>query len=207
MDFQVFLMYVGSTFFIILSPGASAILVLSKGAAQGARKGSMVIAGFNMATSLYFMLSAIGVTALIAASAQAFNVIKWLGVAYLIYLALSAIFSKSGALNVQPDEMKSQSLLSRISQGFVVEFSNPKAVLYFTAILPQFLDLKRPMIAQIAIMLIVAIGLQWVVYFGYALLGHHISKAGIKPFILSIMNKTLGGALLFVAYEMSRVKP
>ena len=206
LETHTLIIYLISTFFVILSPGASAILVLSKGAAQGTRKGMAVIAGFNTAVTLYFILSALGITALIAASAQAFMIIKWLGVAYLVYLGLSAIFSKSGAIKVTPSRQKSQSLFSRIAQGFMVEFSNPKAILYFTAILPQFLDLSRPLIPQLTIMIIRSIIMQWLIYGGYALLGNRIAQSGIKPFFLNLLNKTLGGALLFVAFEMSRVK-
>lgn len=206
METHILTIYIISTFFVILSLGASAILVLSKGAAQGTRKGMAVIGGFNLAVSLYFILSALGITALIVASATAFLVIKWLGIAYLVFLGLSAMFSKSGALKVKAETSKQQSLPSRVAQGFMVEFSNPKAVLYFTAILPQFLDLSKPLLPQLLIMISTCILMQWFIYGGYAMLGDKIAHSGIKPLFLNIMNKTLGAALLFVAYEMSRVK-
>ncbi len=128
----------------------------------------------------------------------------WRWISYLS--GIKRHFLKSGALQIKPEAFKAQSLFSRVAQGFMVEFSNPKAVLYFTAVLPQFLDLSRPLVLQLVIMVSSCIVMQWLVYCGYAMLGDKIARSGIKPLFLNIMNKTLGAALLFVAYEMSRVK-
>ena len=91
--------------------------------------------------------------------------------------------------------------------GFVVEFANPKALLYFAAILPQFIDPTRDILPQILIMGLVTLMIDLIVYAVYARLGHALATSGAKPWIVKSVNRVAGSALLFAAFKMARVGP
>ena len=203
MDLTTFLLFVATTFVVILTPGPAAIAVTSLAAGNGLSRGLFVIAGVACANTVFFALSALGISAMIIASDTLFMLIKWIGVGYLIYLGLGAITGKSTTLTVRPgDERPATHLFSR---GFVVEFANPKALLYFAAILPQFLDTAAPIAPQIAIMGATTLVLDCLVYTIYAALGHGISRSGIPGRVVRVLDRCAGGALLFAAYKMARV--
>ena len=147
MDLSVFLLFAMTTFVVVFSPGPAAITVASQGSGNGALRAQFGILGVASANAAYFILSATGIASVIIASHTLFSVIKWAGVAYLVYLGLSALFSKSGGLTVRPGDADNSARL--FIKGFIVEFANPKALLYFAAILPQFIDVARPIGAAI----------------------------------------------------------
>ncbi|MCF6234462.1 MAG: LysE family translocator [Rhodobacteraceae bacterium] len=103
MDFQIFLIFALTTAVVIFSPGPTAILMASQGAGNGLKRTLFGVLGITCATMIYFAMSATGIASLIVASHTLFQIIKWPGVAYLIYLGCSAIFNKSGGLVVNSD--------------------------------------------------------------------------------------------------------
>ena len=203
MEIRTFILFAVTTFVVVFSPGPAAITVTAQGSGNGARRAQFGIFGVASANAIYFLLSATGIASLIIASNFLFTVIKWVGVGYLIYLGLSAIFSRSGGLKVEasaPDNRRSLFI-----KGFVVEFANPKALLYFAAILPQFLDTSMPITPQIAIMGLTTLVLDVVVYSAYAFLGQTITQSGVKPWVVKGLNRTAGSALLYSAFKMMKV--
>ncbi len=204
MDFQTFLIFGLTTAVVIFSPGPTAILMASQGAGNGLKRTLYGVFGITCATMIYFAMSATGVASLIVASHTLFQIIKWAGVGYLIYLGCTAIFSKSGGL-VVPSSTPIRNRKSLFTHGFLIEFSNPKALLYFSAILPQFLDVSRPIAPQFLIMWVTAFLLQCVIYSAYAYLGERLIRGGVRSWIISIINKTAGAALIFAGIKMASV--
>lgn len=204
MELQAFLIFATTTAVVILSPGASAILVASQGASNGWKATIYSIFGIMLATAIYFVLSATGLAALILASNVLFQIIKWIGVGYLIYLGLNAILSKSGGISVaHAGQVRSKKKL--FSQGFIVEFANPKALLYFAAILPQFLDTTAPIAPQMMIMGLTGMTMQLVIYSVYANMGDRLANGGVRVWIVDVINKTAGAALIFAGIKMASV--
>ncbi|MEM0984989.1 MAG: LysE family translocator [Pseudomonadota bacterium] len=203
MDMGTFLLFAVTTFVVVFSPGPAAITVTAQGSGNGILRAQFGVFGIASANAVYFALSATGIASIIIASNTAFAVIKWIGVAYLIYLGASAILSKSGGLTVERGEPASRARL--FTKGFVVEFANPKALLYFAAILPQFIDSGAPVAPQIAIMGITTLVLDVVVYSVYAYLGQTLSRSGLKRWMVRALNRAAGSALLFAAFKMARV--
>ncbi|HGG65590.1 MAG TPA: LysE family translocator [Rhodobacteraceae bacterium] len=204
MDIQTYLIYTLTTAIVIFSPGPTAILMASQGASNGLKPTLFGVFGITCATMIYYAMSATGIASLIVASYTLFQIIKWVGVAYLLYLGSSAIFSKSGGLVVKSGApLRKRSSL--FTHGFLVEFSNPKALLFFSAILPQFLNVEKPIAQQFFIMWATAFLLQWVIYSGYAYLGHRLVKGGVKSWIINMINKTAGAALIFAGIKMASV--
>ncbi len=204
MDFQIFLIFAMTTAVVIFSPGPTVILMASQGAGNGLKRTLFGVFGITCATMIYFAMSATGITSLIVASHTLFQIVKWAGVAYLVYLGCLAIFSKSGGLVVQPDAplRKRRSLFTH---GFLIEFSNPKALLYFSAILPQFLDVDRPIVPQLLIMWITSFLLQCVIHSTYAYLGERLIQGGVKSWVVNAINKIAGAALIFAGVKMASV--
>ncbi len=203
MDLATFLLFAVTTLVVIVTPGPAAIAVVSMTAGNGFSRGVFVIAGVACANVIFFALSAAGISAMIVASETIFAVIKWVGVGYLLYLGLGAITGKGKALTVTPGAKRP--IRSLFARGFVVEFANPKALLYFAAILPQFLDTAAPITPQIVIMGTTTLILDCTVYAAYAALGHGIAQSGISGRMVKILDRCAGGALLFAAYKMARV--
>ncbi len=204
MPIEILILFLFTTAVVVFSPGAAAIAIASQGATNGGKRAIAGVFGVAFANVVYFVLSATGIAALIVASNLVFLTIKWVGVAYLIYLGMTAIFSTSGVINVSVG--KRQTHLGRLfSQGFIIEFSNPKALLYFTAILPQFVQPELPLLPQLIIMGSITLVMDVVSYGAYGFLGDRIAQGGLKAWVVNVINKVAGGALIYVGYKMASV--
>ena len=204
MELHTFLIFATTTAVVIFSPGPTAVLMASQGAGNGLRSTLFGVLGVTCATMIYFVLSATGIASLIVASHTLFQIIKWAGVGYLIYLGLGAILRKSHGLIVSGNVPR-RSPKALFAHGFLIEFSNPRALLYFAAILPQFLDISQPVARQFLIMWVTACLLQWVIYGSYALLGARLVHCGVKDWVINAINKVAGGALIFAGIKMASV--
>lgn len=205
MAFDIYLIFLFTTTIVIFSPGAAALAVASQGATNGVRSALFGVFGVASANVVYFVLSATGIASLIIASNLLFSIVKWVGVAYLIYLGLNAIFSKSGAIRVDANAKPSERSKLFV-RGFIIEFANPKALLYFAAILPQFVNLAEPILPQILLMGGTTVFIDVTAYTIYAALGDRLVRGGIKDWVVSLINKVAGGALLFAGFKMASVE-
>lgn len=205
MALETYLIFLLTTSVVVFTPGAAAIAMASQGATNGGQRALFGVAGVALANVVYFVLSATGIASLIIASNLLFSIIKWVGVAYLVYLGLTALLSKAGAISVQPDKHTS-AVSTLFAKGFVIEFANPKALLYFAAILPQFLNTDAPIIPQILIMGGTTFLIDVTAYSAYAFLGDRLARGGVKKWIVSAVNKTAGLALLFAGFKMASVR-
>lgn len=140
MSFEIWTFYVATVLALMSTPGPSQLLMLSNSGAHGFSRGLATAAGDLSANALQMLAAGLGLAALIATSATALAVIKWAGVAYLIWLGLRMI------RNAKADDPKLQTsrapvpLRSLWMQGFVTSAANPKAVVFFAALFPQFLS-------------------------------------------------------------------
>lgn len=204
MESHLFLIFAITTAIVISSPGPSAILVVSQGASHGWARAIFGILGIAVGGMIYFALSATGVASLILASTLVFSGIKWVGVAFLLYLGFKGLFSKSALINIQPDRAQKKRT-ALFLQGLFIMASNPKAMLFFTAILPQFIDLDRAIVPQILIMGATTFALQLPIYTAYAYMGERIVRGGIKARLVNGLNKLAGAALVFAGLKMISV--
>lgn len=204
--FETLILFLVTTFVVVLSPGPAAIAVTAESASNGFKSSFFVILGIAIANVVFFVLSATGIAALIIASHTLFAVIKWMGVAYLLYLGFSAIFSESGPLSINPSKRKQASQYKVFLRGFILELSNPKALLYFSALLPQFIDISSPIFPQLALLCLITLFLDLVCYSLYGYLGAKSVSNGIKPFMIKLINRSAGGMLIFAGIKMASVK-
>ena len=191
MQFDTFLVFLITTAVVVFSPGAAAVAVASQGAANGGRRALGGVFGIATANAVFFALSATGIASLIVASNLVFSIIKWVGVGYLVWLGLTSLLSSSGTIRVKRGERQS-SVAALFAQGFVIEFANPKALLYFAAILPQFLDVEAAILPQILIMGSVTYLIDLTSYSAYAFLGDRLTRGNVRDWLVALVNKSAG---------------
>lgn len=123
---------------LLLTPGPAVLYIIARSINQGRMAGIVSVLGVETANFFHASAAALGLSAILLSSALAFDIVKYLGAAYLIYLGFRKIIAREDAAKA---EVNKQESLSRIySQGFVVNLFNPKTALFFFAFLPQFVN-------------------------------------------------------------------
>lgn len=206
MNWDTYLIFVVTTAVVCLTPGPAALLIVAQGISNGFRRSYWAVAGIALANAIYFALSATGVAALLVASSTLFSIIKWVGVAYLFYLGWSALRSKSSALTVTNDASLAVSGMRAFWQAVVVELSNPKALLYFVALLPQFVNPAAPIGMQMLIFGVTCVVLDSIAYSLYAWLGSKTQRFTANAKFVTASNRTSGGLLMVAGAMMALVK-
>jgi homoserine/homoserine lactone efflux protein len=206
MSWETYLIFLVTTAVVCLTPGPAALLIVAQGISNGFRRSYWAIAGIALANAIYFALSATGVAALIVASGTLFAFIKWAGVAYLFWLGIAAMRSKSSALTVTGDASLAVRGWRAFWQAMVVELSNPKALLYFVALLPQFVDPAAPVGMQMLVFGATCIGLDAAAYSLYAWLGSKTQRFTANEKFVKAGNRASGGLLMIAGAMMATVK-
>ena len=140
MSFKLLLVFAITEFLMSLTPGPAVFLVVSQGIRVGFRAGLLGTAGILGGNVVYFALSAAGLGALLIASAKLFQIIKWLGVVYLLAFGLKMLLFTNKASAETNQATASKRSLALFSQGLATQLSNPRAIVFFTALLPQFIS-------------------------------------------------------------------
>ena len=152
---------------ISLSPGAGAIASMSSGLNYGFRRGYWNAIGLQLALALQIGIVATGLGAVLATSELAFSVIKWFGVAYLVYLGWKQWVAPPAAMAVESGDAAHGRPWPLVMRGFVVNASNPKAIVFILAVLPQFIDPGRPLLIQYMVMALTMVIVDLIVMAGY----------------------------------------
>ena len=135
---------------VTLVPGPAFIVVLTTALRRGFKPGAYATAGIVAGDGAYFFLTALGLGSLLATSFWTFTIIKWLGIAYLVYLGLRSFLFPSSSLIAA--EGRSPSTRSSFVTALTVQLANPKLLLFLAALLPQFLDPSHPIAPQLAVL-------------------------------------------------------
>lgn len=203
MSIESFIVFFLTTMVIVLSPGPAVLIVVSTAVSNGLKQAGWIILGISMADMTYFVLSAMGVVTLILASPVLFSVIKWVGVAYLIYLGIKAFFSADVGAAVETTKEASKGFVSFFVRGYFLEISNPKALLYFSALLPQFVDISQPLAPQLTLLGAAVWVLDMGCYSLYAYLGSATSAVQLSSRTKAILKKMAGGFLVMAGIKMA----
>jgi homoserine/homoserine lactone efflux protein len=202
MSLHHWLLYVSVVLAVIVTPGPSAALCLTHGATQGVWRATATVLGGMVASLTLMTLSALGLGAAIAASTTLFLAIKFAGAAYLIWLGIAmwrAPAPDAGA-DVQPAAGQPAAYRGTVArlwrQGFLVGIGNPKDLLFFGALFPQFLDTTRPMAPQFALLAATWLVVDGLAMTGYAALGTRIGPALRRSGAGRLFNRLTGGAFI-----------
>lgn len=144
--------YVAASLALLLVPGPSVLYVVALSLRQGRAAGIASVAGVGTGAFVHFVAAALGLSALLAASATAFAVVKWVGAAYLTYLGLRTLLVR-GDEAASEDEPPREPLARVAWRGVLVTILNPKMALFVLAFVPQFLDPARGSVAAQALVL------------------------------------------------------
>ena len=152
MPLDIWMLYVATVMALMITPGPSQLLMLSYSASQGFHRALATACGDLSANALQMLAAGLGLAALIAASASALAVIKWAGVAYLIWLGFRMIRRGASADPFTTTDRPLAPLSSLWLQGFLTSAANPKAVVFFAALFPQFISADDPFWPQFLIL-------------------------------------------------------
>ena len=175
MSYQVWLAYMLACWVISISPGAGAIASMSSGLNYGFRRGYWNALGLQLALLVQIGIVAAGVGVLFATTPWAFMVVKWFGVLYLLYLAYLQWKAPTQSIKIQ-QEQPDKSIAKLVLHGFLVNMSNPKAIVFLLAVLPQFLDLSKPQWIQYLIMAATMVTIDLIVMAGYTALAAKVLR-------------------------------
>ena len=197
MALSVWLTFFAAAWAISLSPGAGAVAAMSAGLNHGFVRGYVMTFGLILGIWTQVLIVGVGLGALIAASSLAFTVIKWLGVAYLVWLGVKqwrAPATPLVAANAQPTAVSRRALFMR---GWGVNAVNPKGTVFLLAVVPQFLDLGRVLWPQYAVIALTLAFTDLIVMAAYTALASKVLRLLKTPSQMRLLNRAFGS--LFVA--------
>jgi threonine/homoserine/homoserine lactone efflux protein len=191
MSLAVWLAFCATETVLCFTPGPAVLFVVSVAMARGARAGLAGALGVLAGNAFYFALSATGIAAVILASSRLFTVLKWAGAAYLVWVGMRMLVSRGDP----PAAVAPQPVSRSFARGFVVQAANPKALVFFVALLPQFIDPHAPVGLQVLILGTSSIAIELCVLSLYAALAARArSLAGDRGWL-----DRIGGGFLVAA--------
>jgi homoserine/homoserine lactone efflux protein len=202
---------VWTAFFVIetalcLTPGPAVLLVLSQALTRGSLKAIWSIGGIIAANTVYFILSATGIGAILMASYDLFFAIKWLGAAYLVWLGVSAFLGRSKTLSIRAGDGAPVAASRLFLNGFILQMSNPKALVFFTALMPQFLNPHAALAPQVAILAATSMVIEFAVQILYALLAGRAAHLAAQPRFARITDRVAGTLLIGAGIGMAAIR-
>jgi threonine/homoserine/homoserine lactone efflux protein len=191
-----------TTLILVVTPGIGVLYTVAAGLARGAKAGVLAAFAGTLGILPHVAAAITGLAALLHTSAVAFQVVKYLGVAYLLYMAWST-FRDRGALTVEEDATP-RSAREVIVSGVLVNILNPKLSIFFVAFLPQFVESGSPALPQLLALSAVFMGATFVVFAGYGLFAAAIRQHVIsRPQVLIWMRRVFGGAFLALGAKLA----
>jgi homoserine/homoserine lactone efflux protein len=196
MTLSRWLFFSGTEALLCLTPGPAVLFVLSHGLTRGGRASLWANAGILAGNAFYFVLSALGLGAVLLASHRVFTIVRLAGAAYLIYLGARTVLGSG--LGVRSTAIGGATTHSwqTLTRGFALQASNPKALIFFVALLPQFIDAARPVAPQVLILGITSVVIEFFVLAGYGYLAGRASVLAREPRFATVTNRISGGMLI-----------
>ena len=206
MSLETWLAFFAACWVISLSPGAGAIASMSCGLQYGFWRGYWNALGLQLGLILQIAIIAAGVGAVLAASATAFQIIKWFGVAYLVYLAVKQWRALPADLSDDAAVRPIGKPLSLVFRGFLVNVSNPKALVFMLAVLPQFINPHQPLLPQYIAITVTMISVDLLVMAGYTGLASRVLSLLRTPKQQRRMNRTFAGLFIGAATLLATIR-
>lgn len=199
------LAFAGVAAVIVVVPGPDMALVLRNGVAFGRRAALETAVGINAGLLVWALAAALGVAAILHASASAFTVLKLAGAAYLVWLGLRALRDAWRGASTSPGSAGYQSgrVRSAFRQGLLSNLLNPKIALVFTTLIPQFVEPGDPAVAQTILLAAIFIGMGLVWLTSYALLVAQVGELLRRPVVRRALNATIGTVLTAFGFRLA----
>ena len=197
-------LFVVSGLLLNITPGPDTFYILGRTASQGWRGGTVAALGIGAGCFVHIFAAALGLSVLLAASATAFTILKWIGAGYLVYIGISLLRARPQALEQMPAP-QAAALRTVFFQGFLTNVLNPKVAMFFLAFLPQFIEPGAPhkTLAFLFLGLVFnANGTLWNLFVAWsaARLAKHFRGSGRVTLWL---NRTVGALLVYFGIKLA----
>lgn len=198
MSWKIWALFAATESVLCLKPGPAVMLVVAQGFSRGRIAALWSSVGILAGNAFYFLISATGLGAILLASYHLFSLIKWIGVAYLVSLGIVTIFGNSPVVSSARSDKSAISLTRTTINGFVLQTSNPGALIFFAALLPQFIDPHASIPMQVAILAATSITIEFFVLLAYGTAAGRLTHLATRPRFARATN-TVAGAMLIAA--------
>ena len=189
----------------IAIPGPTVLLALANGSRYGVRRATFGMLGAVASDIVLVFSVGVGLGALLLASEVAFSVVKWVGVAYLVFLGVRMLFARGALLHGDPAADPRGTPGALFTKSFLVAVTNPKGYLFVGALLPQFIDPAQPQLVQYLAIGLVFCGIDFIIMFAYAVLGTQAVRLLRRSGALWI-DRVCGTVLLGLAASLAFVR-
>ncbi len=206
MSLEIWLMFLLTETALSLTPGPAILVVVSQALGNGPKRALLTGAGVIGANAVYFAISATGIGALLLASYELFSLVKWLGAAYLVYLGIRTILGRAPTVGTAPAGRPEPRARRLFATGFVTQAANPKSILFFSALLPQFFDPAGNIALQAAILGVTSITVEFAILAGYCWLGGQALRFAGRPWFAKTVNRVSGGLLITAGVALAALR-
>jgi homoserine/homoserine lactone efflux protein len=197
MDFATWLTFFAASWAISISPGAGAVAAMSAGLNHGFRRGYFTVFGLVLGIWTQLLVIGLGLGALVAASASAFLVVKWAGVAYLVWLGIAQWRAPAVPLAQRSLETSQVTRRAMIFRAWTINAVNPKGTVFMLAVVPQFLVHSEPLLPQYLVIGATLSLTDFVVMAGYSALAAKVLATLKDVAHIRLMNRVFGALFVF----------
>ena len=202
MEIDKYIAFVTIITVLLLSPGPSVLLSINNGAKYGLKPAAIGVIGNVVAFQILIMLSATGVSAILITSKLFFMTLKTVGAAYLIYLGVK--LWRAPVLKIEGVKTaKHKTQIGIFKEAFIVTASNPKALIFVSAILPQFINTNESLLPQTIILAITTAVVHFIIYMSYTILSNRVRLFLENPRERMLFNK--GSGLIFIGFAIALI--
>ena len=192
MTFEIYIAYIVACFVIALVPGPTVTVIVANSLAHGSRAGLLNVAGTQLGLALMMAILVVGLSSVIAAMGWLFDWLRWAGAAYLVWLGWKLLRAPEAMVDIQKSSVPKGGFLL---QGFLVLMANPKALLWFGAFIPQFIDPTGNYVGQIVLLGVTAMAVALVSDGAYAVVTGRAS-AMLSRKRVRLVSRLSGGFLI-----------
>ena len=192
MTFEIYIAYIVACFVIALVPGPTVTVIVANSLAHGSRAGLLNVAGTQLGLALMMTILVVGLSSVIAAMGWLFDWLRWAGAAYLVWLGWKLLRAPEAMVDIQKSSVPKGGFLL---QGFLVLMANPKALLWFGAFIPQFIDPTGNYVGQIVLLGVTAMAVALVSDGAYAVVTGRAS-AMLSRKRVRLVSRLSGGFLI-----------
>jgi homoserine/homoserine lactone efflux protein len=204
MSLQIFLLYLVTWSLVAVTPGPAVMCSMAQATRYGFRSSLAGISGIQLGNFLFFVCIALGLGTLLATASTAFAILRVLGAIYLFYLGVRIILStfRRPSSKTTPPVAEMPAHRGLFLQGLLIQLTNPKALLFVSALLPQFIDPHRSAPVQLVILVFTTIAVDTVVLSSYAFLAQRGVKSLRASRVSAWLERAFGAALVLFGFRL-----
>jgi threonine/homoserine/homoserine lactone efflux protein len=199
-----FALFVVAGLLLNITPGPDTLYIVGRAASHGWRGGAIAALGISTGLLVHTFIAAIGLSALLAASATAFAIVKWIGAGYLMFIGASLLFGRSSN-RPSPSAQQATKLTAVFLQGFLTNVLNPKVALFFLAFLPQFVDpgaINKPLALMFLGIVFIFNGTLWNLFVAWSA-AHVVNRLKAFRYFAHWVNRSVGAVFVYLGVRLA----